>query len=60
MRFLQTMDSKARRAWLGFAAAVLVLASPIKAVWTHGGLWGAAPFALWACLIALAAWQSRW
>jgi hypothetical protein len=53
------MDTKPKLAWLGFAAAVLVLASPLKAVWTQASLGPFAPFALWLALIALAGWQSR-
>lgn len=57
---LCAMDTKARRAWLGFGAAVLVLASPLKALWMQSSLGWAAPFALWLALIVVAAWQSRW
>jgi len=53
------MDTQAKRAWLGFGAAVVVLASPLKLVWTQSSLGWFGPFALWLALIVLAGWQSR-
>lgn len=46
------------RSVLAFVVGALLLASPLRGAWgSLGGVW--VPYAVWAALIALAAWSSR-
>ncbi|HTE53905.1 MAG TPA: hypothetical protein VK698_23780 [Kofleriaceae bacterium] len=54
------MSSRSRAlAWLGFGAAVLVLASPLKLLWARPVMGWMAPFLIWLALILLGAWLGR-
>jgi len=47
------------RGWVAFALGLVVVATPLNALWVHPrlGLWG--PGLSWAVLLALAAWAVR-
>ena len=45
------------RAWLVFAAGLVVLISPLRMTWATGPL--VIPYLVWLVLIALNVWSSR-
>jgi len=45
-------------AWLAFAVATAVLASPLKLAWARASLGWTFPFVLWLGIIAVSFWTS--
>lgn len=52
-------SSRAPLAWLAFALATLVLASPLKLAWARSALGWTFPFLLWLAIIVAGALVAR-